>query len=102
MPVSREESGGVQGLRAWASDAVERVKRLVIGMGGEAAGHRRGQRPAAAAGRHGIGHRTGDGRPGKERTALRAAFSHQGHPGPGATILEETTAEETTADERTA
>ncbi|MBB5121294.1 hypothetical protein AF335_18210 [Streptomyces eurocidicus] len=34
MPVSREESGGVQGLRAWVSDAVERVKRLLTGVGG--------------------------------------------------------------------
>ncbi len=32
MPVSREESGGVEGLRAWVSDAVERVKRLLPGL----------------------------------------------------------------------
>ncbi|MFE1555146.1 CHAT domain-containing protein [Streptomyces sp. NPDC058734] len=30
--MSREESGGVEGLRAWVSDAVERVKRLLPGM----------------------------------------------------------------------
>ncbi|MFD5621426.1 CHAT domain-containing protein [Streptomyces yangpuensis] len=34
MPVSREESGGVEGLRAWVSDAVERVKRLLPGLQG--------------------------------------------------------------------
>ncbi|MCL8014256.1 CHAT domain-containing protein [Streptomyces sp. AS02] len=33
MPVSDEESGGVQGLRAWAADAAERVKRLTPAMG---------------------------------------------------------------------
>ncbi|MFF4036455.1 CHAT domain-containing protein [Streptomyces sp. NPDC001816] len=33
MPVSDEESGGVRGLRAWAADAAERVKRLVPAMG---------------------------------------------------------------------
>ncbi|MGE7384488.1 CHAT domain-containing protein [Streptomyces sp. NPDC004126] len=32
MPVSREESGGVEGLRAWVSDAAERVKRLLPGV----------------------------------------------------------------------
>ncbi|MEV6957433.1 CHAT domain-containing protein [Streptomyces sp. NPDC051183] len=30
--MSREESGGVEGLRAWVSDAVERVKRLLPGL----------------------------------------------------------------------
>lgn len=34
MPVSREESGGVQGLRAWVSDAVGRVRGQLPGMGG--------------------------------------------------------------------
>ncbi|AZQ38073.1 CHAT domain-containing protein [Streptomyces cyaneochromogenes] len=33
MSVSDEESGGVQGLRAWAADAAERVKRLTPAMG---------------------------------------------------------------------
>ena len=33
MPVSDEESGGVRGLRAWAADAAERVKRLAPAMG---------------------------------------------------------------------
>ncbi|WP_330307945.1 MULTISPECIES: CHAT domain-containing protein [unclassified Streptomyces] len=33
MPVHDEESGGVQGLRAWAADAAERVKRLTPAMG---------------------------------------------------------------------
>lgn len=36
MPVNREESGGVRGLRAWAFDAGERVKRQLPGMGGGA------------------------------------------------------------------
>ncbi|MFJ6782580.1 CHAT domain-containing protein [Streptomyces yangpuensis] len=34
MPVSLEESGGVEGLRAWVSDAVERVQRLLPGLRG--------------------------------------------------------------------
>ncbi|WLQ47105.1 CHAT domain-containing protein [Streptomyces poriferorum] len=32
--MSREEGGGVEGLRAWVSDAVERVKRQLPGNGG--------------------------------------------------------------------
>jgi hypothetical protein len=34
VPVSQEESGGVQGLRVWAKDAAERVKRLMPALGG--------------------------------------------------------------------
>ncbi|WP_405808786.1 CHAT domain-containing protein [Streptomyces sp. NBC_01520] len=34
--MSQEESGGIQGLRAWARDAAERVKRLIAGLGGGA------------------------------------------------------------------
>ncbi|MCX5126158.1 CHAT domain-containing protein [Streptomyces sp. NBC_00347] len=34
MRVSGEESGGVEGLRTWVSDAIERVKRQLPGMGG--------------------------------------------------------------------
>ncbi|MGW3984294.1 CHAT domain-containing protein, partial [Streptomyces mirabilis] len=36
MPVSDEESGGVQGLRVWAAEAAERVKQLTPAMSARA------------------------------------------------------------------